>query len=486
MRWWWRTVPPRTIRQFRPERLISGLKTFLPSRVSRRGTEHSSAHRTAHNRQRENSAPPDARAARPESSGCACARVAPVQFRGRERVPPIPRLQSASLDDRRAVSSSSCPIRSRSGRPRCRRLRPKWHPGARPSSRGHRCHVKVEQRAVPHHRRRAGRDAGDSRDAVLQRPVRQRARHRRPPSPVPASTLTRVSSRCLQLEPPPRRPRRRAAAADRHVPGAGRTCRAPCAAPRTVCRPTARNTRPADPAGLRHRASPSRAGGRCGLRSWCAADHAAEGCMSKRARLPIPAQPPSSSSARPPNTAARRFEGQPTARPSSGAGDWASPRWTTGGGRERSRRTRMPATTRSTTERSDPTGVVSDVGSGLDSEAFSSVTAKDGRTARARSTNSRTASYSPSPVAGTCAAVSGRPSGDTATTCSPDTRSSARLVTNAVIPGHATRRSTRAGPPGRTCSKLSSTSRSRVPYVEHVPMVASGHDALQPRDDDGA
>jgi hypothetical protein len=35
MRSWLRIVPPSTIRQFRPERLISGLKTRLPSRVSK-------------------------------------------------------------------------------------------------------------------------------------------------------------------------------------------------------------------------------------------------------------------------------------------------------------------------------------------------------------------------------------------------------------------------------------------------------------------
>ena len=85
----------------------------------------------------------------------------------------------------------------------------------------------------------------------------------RPPgSPHPASPARAA----------PRRPRRRPAAADRHIPGAGRTCRAPCAAPRAVCPPTARRTRPAHRAGPRRRAPRCRAGGRCGPRPWCTYD----------------------------------------------------------------------------------------------------------------------------------------------------------------------------------------------------------------------
>ena len=54
----------------------------------------------------------------------------------------------------------------------------------------------------------------------------------------------------------------------------------------------------------------------------------------------------------------------------------------------------------------------------------------------------------------------GRPRGGTANSCSPETRSGARLVTMAFEPGLARKISPTAGAPPTTCSKLSRTSRT--------------------------
>ena len=98
-------------------------------------------------------------------------------------------------------------------------------------------------------------------------------------------------------------------------------------------------------------------------------------------------------------------------------------------------------------------------------EALSSVTAKSGRTARARSVNRATASDSAMTEAGSSGW--GRLSGGTGNTFSARTRRVSRLVTRTLIPGACWSSSDRPTAAAVTCSKLSRTSsiresRSRV------------------------
>ena len=97
------------------------------------------------------------------------------------------------------------------------------------------------------------------------------------------------------------------------------------------------------------------------------------------------------------------------------------------------------------------------------SAAFSAVTSNRGSAARARSRKSRTAGDSR--IASTVAwtGSGGTASGSTSKTCSPRTRSLARLVTRNVAPGRSVSSVTTSGAASSTCSKLSSTMRSRRP-----------------------
>src|SRR5205823_12780526 len=79
----------------------------------------------------------------------------------------------------------------------------------------------------------------------------------------------------------------------------------------------------------------------------------------------------------------------------------------------------------------------------------------------ARCTNNSTAGYvaaasaedAPRSIGGTC-------SGAMASSCSPESRSAARLATNTDTPGQAVRMLDKIGPASRTCSNPSTTSSS--------------------------
>ena len=89
-----------------------------------------------------------------------------------------------------------------------------------------------------------------------------------------------------------------------------------------------------------------------------------------------------------------------------------------------------------------------------------SVSRKSGLTARARSTNSSTASDCASRSTETCArSVWGSVSGGTGKTCSPLTCSASRLVTSCFSSGQSRRSSAIVGAASVTCSKLSRSSR---------------------------
>ncbi len=88
---------------------------------------------------------------------------------------------------------------------------------------------------------------------------------------------------------------------------------------------------------------------------------------------------------------------------------------------------------------------------------FAAVSMKSGRTAIARSTNSRTASASMRSATSVTPAA-GSESGGTGNSCSPEIRSGARLETITVSLGAERRRSATTGAPATTCSKLSRTS----------------------------
>ena len=90
--------------------------------------------------------------------------------------------------------------------------------------------------------------------------------------------------------------------------------------------------------------------------------------------------------------------------------------------------------------------------------AFSFVTSNPGFTARARSMNSATASYCESCDSEGRLAGSGRPSGGTGYSCSPDTCSALRLLVRTARFGQAARSSLTDAPAPSTCSKLSRTS----------------------------
>ena len=89
--------------------------------------------------------------------------------------------------------------------------------------------------------------------------------------------------------------------------------------------------------------------------------------------------------------------------------------------------------------------------------AFSLVTSKPGFTARARSMNSATASYCDSCASDGRLAGSGRSSGGTGYSCSPETCSALRLLARTVRFGEAVSIWLTDEPAPITCSKLSST-----------------------------
>ena len=93
--------------------------------------------------------------------------------------------------------------------------------------------------------------------------------------------------------------------------------------------------------------------------------------------------------------------------------------------------------------------------------AFSSVSAKSGRTSMARWTKRATAGYTESSSAGSRRPASGTGSGGTGCSCSPRRCSAARLVTTTLRPAQAPSSSAMAGAGGRICSKLSSRSSRR-------------------------
>ena len=97
------------------------------------------------------------------------------------------------------------------------------------------------------------------------------------------------------------------------------------------------------------------------------------------------------------------------------------------------------------------------------SSAFSTVRSNRASAACARSRKSRTAGASAISASDTRAGSSGRPSGSTSNTCSPCTRSRARLVTMTVASGSSVSSDVDLGAAAMTCSKLSSTMRSRRP-----------------------
>ncbi len=96
-------------------------------------------------------------------------------------------------------------------------------------------------------------------------------------------------------------------------------------------------------------------------------------------------------------------------------------------------------------------------------QASSSVTENDGSTARARSTNNRTASRcrQSAPSRST-----GNGSGRTGNCVSPGTRRLSRLVASTLARGQAaSTRSTRVAAPSMTCSQLSSTTSTGAPWL---------------------
>jgi hypothetical protein len=119
-----------------------------------------------------------------------------------------------------------------------------------------------------------------------------------------------------------------------------------------------------------------------------------------------------------------------------------------------SSRTRAPASSIASGSPSRRTQISATAG------AFSLVTSKSARTDCARSMNSATASYCET---ASCEAPGiGRASGGTWYSCSPESRSGARLVTSSLTRvGEKTCRN--SGAASRSCSKLSSTSRRRRP-----------------------
>ena len=108
------------------------------------------------------------------------------------------------------------------------------------------------------------------------------------------------------------------------------------------------------------------------------------------------------------------------------------------------------------------------------SAALSAVTSNRGSAARARSRKSRTAGDSRMASTVACAGSGGTASGSTSNTCSPRTRSRARLVTRNVASGRSVRRVTMSGAASSTCSKLSSTIRSRRPALATPSCSESG------------
>ena len=91
---------------------------------------------------------------------------------------------------------------------------------------------------------------------------------------------------------------------------------------------------------------------------------------------------------------------------------------------------------------------------------FASVTANVGWTARARSAKRRTDSTSSNAGSGGRTSASGRPSGGTGNSRSPETRSAARLVASTFRCGQAASSFATVVPAaGRSCSTLSRSSR---------------------------
>ena len=85
-----------------------------------------------------------------------------------------------------------------------------------------------------------------------------------------------------------------------------------------------------------------------------------------------------------------------------------------------------------------------------------------GATAWARSVNSRTEAYCPAVPASRAAPAGGTGSGGTGNSCSPLSLSMVRLVTRIFRPGAVASSSASSGAASVTCSKLSSTSSSRL------------------------
>jgi len=92
--------------------------------------------------------------------------------------------------------------------------------------------------------------------------------------------------------------------------------------------------------------------------------------------------------------------------------------------------------------------------------AFSVVSAKSSLTARARSTNSATAASCASTSTGGRRCRSGSASGATGHSCSPERRSTTRLVTSTFNPVHPVNNSAMRGAASTRCSKLSRSSSS--------------------------
>src|SRR2546430_6449846 len=93
--------------------------------------------------------------------------------------------------------------------------------------------------------------------------------------------------------------------------------------------------------------------------------------------------------------------------------------------------------------------------------ALSGVSAKSERVAVARSTKSATDGHVESETGSAASRMSGSASGGTANSCSPDRLSTTRLVAITFRVGHAASRDAMSPAASMTCSKLSSSSRTR-------------------------
>ena len=104
-------------------------------------------------------------------------------------------------------------------------------------------------------------------------------------------------------------------------------------------------------------------------------------------------------------------------------------------------------------------------------------------TASARSTKSRTASDATIWSNVHVSRSTGRGSGGTANSCSPETRSAARLVMSSVRAGQAASSRTRSGPAASRCSTLSRTSSNSVEAICSVRSrrIPPGCDSPMPR-----